>query len=193
MKTPVTLVLTSLALTSLLAAEEQAKKPVVATKPPTHADLAKTQKEQEIERHGENREPIKPLVTIKKRDLFAISTLFVHNGNWAMVPRGAVIHVPPHLKSKIVQKPKGKLLRWPLFLQKYGGLFHTQEVSMEQAKGKNKIDPKVIEAYKGSSKIVVATYHRQPITVNLDALRPPEEPGQGTKAKTNQVKKTGPQ
>ncbi|MEJ6702375.1 MAG: hypothetical protein QNL01_15580 [Akkermansiaceae bacterium] len=190
MKLTIILALTVLALPGITQAAGGAKKPVVAKKTPTHNELAKSQKKQDIERHGEEREPIKPLVDIRKRDLFAISTLFVHNGNWAMVPRNAVIYVPPRLKGKVVQKPVGKLLRWPLFLQKYGGLFHTHEVSMEQAKGKKKILPKSIKAYKGTGKIVVATYHRQPITVKADALRP-----EVTKAKdedeVKEKKKTG--
>lgn len=178
MKTLAAITIACLAMPCVAQAEDKAKKPVVATKPPGHAELAKIQKNQEIERHGEDREPIKPLVNIRKRDLFAISTLFHHNGNWAMVPKGAVIHIPSRLSDKVVTKPRGKLLRWPVFLARYGGLFHTQEVSMLQAKGKEKINPKAIEAYKGTGKIVVATYHRQPITVHLDALKPPAEPGQ---------------
>lgn len=189
MKITTILALAALSLPGILQADEKADKPVVAKKPPTHSDLAKTQKKQLIARHGKEREPIKPLVDIRKRDLFAISTLFVHNGNWAMVPRKSVIYIPTQLKNKVVTKPEGKLLRWPLFLQKYGGLFHTHEVSMQQAKGKEKINPKAIEAYKGTGKIVVATYHRQPITVHADALRPPVKPGD----KKDDKKKTGPQ
>lgn len=193
MKAIVCIILTGSLLPALSLAQEARKKPVVATKPPTHAELANKQQQQVIERHGKDREPIKPLVDIRKRDLFAISTLFVHNGNWAMVPKGAVIHIPPRLSDKITSKPKGKLLRWPLFLQKYGGLFHTQEVSMQQAKGKQKIDPKAIEAYKGSGKIVVATYHRQPITVNPEALKPPVKPGQENTNQPAKKDQTGPQ
>ncbi len=128
-------------------------------------------------RRGKNPKPVKPIVHAKKRDLFAESTLFVNRGNWGMVPKGAVIYVPPHLKKKIVLKPKGKLLRWPQFLQKNGGWIHTHAVTMDQAKGKAKIDQKVIKAYKGLNKIVVATYHTLPITVKPKALLPPEKPG----------------
>lgn len=191
---PITIVVGALALPSIMTAEPEPRKPVVATKPPTHEELAKNQKNQEIERHGEDRPPVKPLVTINKRDLFAMSTLFNHRGNWAMVPKRSVIYTPPRLKDKIVQKPQGKLLRWPLFLQKYGGLFHTHEVTMEQAKGKKAIDPKAIEAYRGTGKIVVATYRRQPITVHSDAFLPAEElEAKIANAKTAKTNKPGPQ
>ncbi|MCP5538328.1 MAG: hypothetical protein H7A51_19105 [Akkermansiaceae bacterium] len=189
MKTITTLAIVALALPCLGEEDKSAPKPVAATRPPSHKELAKTRKEQEIERYGEERKPIKPLVNIRKRDLFAISTLFSYRGYWGMVPKNAVIYVPPHLKDKIVQKPKGKLLHWPLFLQKNGGWIHTHEVSMAQAKGKEKVDQKAIEAYKGLNKIVVATYHRQPITVKAEALLPPEDPNKATVDPKNGNKK----
>ena len=44
---------------------------------------------------------------------------------------------------------------------------------MSQAKGRNKINQKAIEAYQSIGKIVVATCAKGPISVAPDALKPP--------------------
>lgn len=149
------------------------KKSVVAHKPPTHKDIAKIQRKQALAKAEIRKSPLKPIVTIKKHSLIGNSTLLASSRYWTLVPKGSVIHIPTHLKDRIVIKPKGKLLNWSDFLRKNYGWLHVQEIKMSQAKGRNKINQKAIEAYQSIGKIVVATCAKGPISVAPDALKPP--------------------
>lgn len=168
-----TLALLAASIAPALAEGDNDKKPVVARKPPSHADIAKIQQKQAHAKNHTHKEPIKPLVTIKKHSLIGSSTLLGYSGYWTLVPRGAVIHIPVHHQNKILSKPKGKLLSWQQFLRKNYGWLHVHEIHMSQAKGHKKIDQKSIEAYKSIGKIVVATCAKGPISVAPDALKPP--------------------
>ena len=149
---------------------EKKKNGPIPRKPPSHEDIAKRQQE-----HSSRKPTIVPSkqkarVTIKKRSLIANSTLLANRGHWTLVPKGAVIHIPAHLKSKVVTKPKGTLLNWGQFLRKNYGWLHEHSVRMEQAQGKKPIAPDVIKAYKSMSKIVVATCAGNPISVAPKSL-----------------------
>ncbi|MGJ8676835.1 MAG: hypothetical protein ACSHX0_04915 [Akkermansiaceae bacterium] len=110
----------------------------------------------------------------KKPGLVESSTLIASGGNWTLIPKSAAIYVPDRYKSKIVNKPTGILLNWTDFKKKNSGWIHTIEVTVNQARGKEVIDPKKIDAYKSMGKIIVATYKNGPISVQLSALLPPE-------------------
>jgi len=150
--------------------------PTNIVKRPTHKDLVKVQQEQEKEKHKRNASrPVtkKPIVTIKKRSIIGSSTLLSSGVHWTLVPRGAVVYVPDHLKGKIVAKPSGTLISWKKFLHKNYGWLHIHPVKMTQAQGKEKISQKSIKAYKSMGKIVVATCAQGPISVAPDSLKPP--------------------
>lgn len=145
----------------------------VPRKPPTHEELAKAQKKQAEDRKRTTAEPSEPVVKAKKRSLIASSTLLAGGRHWTLVPRGAVVHVPPHLRDRIIAKPAGELLSWKAFLRKNQGWIHVLEINMAQAKGTRKIDPKTIKAYQSVGKVVIATCAKGPISVSPDALKPP--------------------
>lgn len=175
MKLITIITITSLALPFAVHGDEEEKKPVIAKKPTTHKEIAAKQKEQadkKAEKHGDG--PIKPIVTVKKRSLIANSSLLASGGDWTLIPRGSVIHIPLHLKNKVVSKPKGKLINWKNFLRKNYGWLHVHEIKMTQAQGREKIDQKAIKAYKSIGKIVVATCAKGPISVAPDSLKPPQ-------------------
>lgn len=109
----------------------------------------------------------------KRKGLLERSTILANNGNWTLLPKGAVIHTPDHLKDKIASGPgQLKILNWKPFLKKNHGWLHTYPISKEQAKGTKKITPAAIKAYKSIGKLVVATYNGNPVSVNPNSLKP---------------------
>jgi len=155
-------------------ADEPAMKPIVVSERPTHTQLAKKQAAYHAKRHGnKEKAPIKPIVTIKKRSLVGMSTLLAARGHWALVPKGAVIHIPKHLKEKIVSKPQGTLQDWPVFLRENAGWIHLFPVDLEIARGNKTVDEKEMKAYKTMGKMVIATSGGYPVSVAAKALVPP--------------------
>jgi len=151
-------------------------KPIVVSERPTHASLAKKQKEQKSKKYtnGEVKE-IKPIVTVKKRSLIGSSTLIASGNHWTIVPKGAVIHLPDLLKSKVVSKPQGKLQHWPVFLRENSGWIHLHPVSLKHAHGQKFLGEKPMKAYKSMGKMVIATRGGNPISVAPKAFVPPVE------------------
>lgn len=105
-----------------------------------------------------------------KRSLASISTILVSGNYCAMVPKGAILHTPPHIKGKDAKKLTGTLVNWKTFLRKNSGWIHMHQVSMEQAAGKKKIQPNVIKAYKSMGKMVIAHNFGDLVSVKPKAL-----------------------
>lgn len=104
-----------------------------------------------------------------------MSTLLASGKNWVMIPETALIYLPDRYSDKVVIKPSGTLISWNSFLEKNSGWIHTHEVTILQARGKEVIDQKIIQAYQGMGKVVIATYKKNPITVKTSSLIPPEK------------------
>lgn len=117
-----------------------------------------------------------PVLPIKKRpSLMERSTLLTSGNSWVMIPKTAVIYLPDRYSNKVVTKPKGSLMGWNAFLRKNSGWIHTHEVTVQQARGIEVIDQKIIQAYQGMGKVVIATYQKNPITVKPSSLIIPEK------------------
>lgn len=163
-----------------LIAEEEAQpqvKPIVVKERPGHAQLEKTQKKQDKLNHEKrDGKGIEPIVTVKKKKgIVERSTILASGSRWAIVPKGSVIHVPNHLKGRVVSKPKGTLQGWSSFLRKNGGWIHTHEITLKQASGQEYLGEEKVKAYKTLGQIVIATYGGNPTSVSPKALTPPEK------------------
>ena len=151
-------------------------KPIVISERPTHAALVKRQnKEIEHNKQKTGGAEIKPVVTIKKRSLMDSSTILATGSNWAIVPKGSVIHIPDHLKSKIASKPQGRLQEWPVFLRANAGWIHLHSIPLKQAHGQEFLGEEKMKAYKSIGKVVVAVSGGHPISVAPQAFIPPAE------------------
>lgn len=173
MKTTALVHLLSAGLLALAAAE-----PATAPTPKkraSHADLVKKKKELEKKAAVVSPEAKKPSVKVAKKSLIGSSTLLANNGQWTLVPRGSVIHIPERLKDKVVAAPTGRLVEWKSFLRRNHGWIHIHSVKMTQAQGREKISQDAIKAYKSMGKIVVAACAGGPISVAPDSLKPEEE------------------
>lgn len=169
MKTPLTIFF-SLAWVCLTSAEPEKTAPAPVMRP-THADIAKKRQEQDKAATTKGKTSDQPLVKTKKRSLINNSTLLTSFGKWTLVPRGSVIYLPKHLRSKIAPKPQGDLVNWKIFLHKNRGWIHLHPVTMIQAQGKEAINAKTIKAYQSIGKIVIATCAGGPISVAPSAYQ----------------------
>lgn len=113
----------------------------------------------------------KPAKPLGKKDYYAGTTILASGGEHTVIPVGAVLNVPLNLTGMVVEKPQGKLLIWPKFMKKYARFVATKEVSWQTAKGEDPISEKDKKAFSIGSKVVVAVFNKNPISV----MEPKEE------------------
>ncbi len=92
--------------------------------------------------------------------------------NWTIIPQGAVIFLPQALKSRVDANPVGTLLQWHDFLTQNRAWITTNDVSFDQASGKEALPPERAAYWAKQEKIVIATHRQGPISVRL-APEPP--------------------
>ncbi|NNM28063.1 MAG: hypothetical protein HKO57_00955, partial [Akkermansiaceae bacterium] len=137
---------------------------------PTHADLAaKREKTAGNAYKNAGLEPIAP-GTVKRREntkeksLLLRSTVLSSGTNWTIVPKGAVVHVPPGYKARVGGMRTGKLLDWATFHQRNRGWLYPIDVSIDQARGETAIPEETVDAYQRLGRVVVATCRGGPIS-----------------------------
>lgn len=101
----------------------------------------------------------------KLGNLLDRSSILCSGGNWTLVPKEAVIHVPASYRSRVNGTRSGKLVPWSEFFAKNRGWLQTHSVSIPQARGEMVMDPKQVDVYKTSGRVVVAVCHNGPISV----------------------------
>jgi hypothetical protein len=93
------------------------------------------------------------------------SAILCSGGNWTIVPKEAVIHIPPAYQARVNGKRSGKLVPWQDFFAKNRGWIHTHSVSIAQARGDSPMVPEQVDTYKRLGRVVVAVCHNGPISV----------------------------
>jgi hypothetical protein len=93
------------------------------------------------------------------------STVISFGEFWTFVPKGAVLHVPASLQSRVGAKPKGRLLTWADFFARNRGWMTQQAVEISHARGEKEIPEDVVAHYRKGSQVVVATCHNGPISM----------------------------
>lgn len=135
----------------------------------THEDLAKThqkaQRENPLQRlegvKGPDLKDVKPIP-----DLLSRSDILSFGGLATLVPKRAILNQPADMGSRVNNFAQGsKIVGWKEFLQSNIGWITTIEVSRAQAEGKEVIDEKVVENYRKSSNLIIATYRGGPVSV----------------------------
>lgn len=143
----------------------------------THDELVKThrqaQQENPMQKLAEPKGPA-PSTVEPIPDLISSSDILSFNGLATLVPKRAILNQPSDLASRINNYKQGsRIVGWLDFLQSNRGWITTLEVSRAQAEGTEPIDEEIVENYRKSSNLVVATYKSGPISVM--PLREPEK------------------
>ena len=162
---------------------------------PSH-ELLKQRQMQEAQKLAEKREglglPVEEEREIKYDNrkklgnLMDRSSVLCLGGFWTLVPKRAVIHVPPTYKNRVDGARSGKLIPWPQFFARNRGWLQTHSVSISEARGDAVMDPKKVDVYKRSGRVVVAVCHNGPISVL--PLKEPEQPAGDAVADASAVK-----
>ncbi len=106
-----------------------------------------------------------PSAKYGERDLIKESTILCYRGFLTLVPKQAVLHLPPKLKDRFEAQPNIQVQPWAEFFQANRGWIRTVEVTREQAMGIVAMPEELVESFKTSSSAVVATFKGGPISV----------------------------
>jgi hypothetical protein len=134
----------------------------------TAAELTKLQQQQAPMRNLQR--PVAagaPMVRAEKPSLVKQSTILHDGRSWTLVPNGAVVYLPQSLGNRVNAKPVGTLLSWSDFFVKNRAWITTNDVSFNQAAGKEAIPPARVAFWAQQDKVVVAIHQGGPISVRL--------------------------
>lgn len=166
MKNLLTGMIALLGTTVILPAEERLDLKLA----PTHETLSKSRSDVNSLADRLELEAIDPAKLTKpeprsRKSLLARSQFLAFRGNWTMVPKGAVLHVPDTFKERVVARPKGELISWQEFYRKNRGWLQAQPVRLSDAKGDTPLAPSLFESFTRHGRVVVAVLHNGPISV----------------------------
>lgn len=98
-------------------------------------------------------------------DLLANSDVVCFGGRATLVPKRAILRIPPALADRIKIQPGAKVQSWAEFLTANRGWITTLEVTRPQAEGNEPVAEETAARIAESDKLVVATYQGGPISV----------------------------
>lgn len=108
------------------------------------------------------------------KDLISQSDTLCFDGTFTLVPKRAILAIPKDLEERTQLVDATKLVGWAEFYANNRGWITTLEVTREQAEGNSPIDEDILNSFKDSTTIIVATYHGGPISI-LPLKAPPAE------------------
>ena len=128
--------------------------------------LAALQAQQQIEASQTPDGGEKPVVARAGEQSLIKQSDILHDGsNWTIVPKGAVLHVPAPMTPRVGAKPLGTLLSWADFLMANRGWILTEEISFDQAAGKQPLPEARRQFWPTQTKVIVAVHQGGPISV----------------------------
>lgn len=107
----------------------------------------------------------KQVLRAGEQSLIKQSEILNDGTHWTLVPKGAVLHVPPSMANRVGAKPLGTLLPWMDFLMANRAWLSTEETTFDQAAGKTPLMPERLAAWPKLNKVVVAVHQGGPISV----------------------------
>jgi hypothetical protein len=117
----------------------------------------------------------------RKRSLLADSHILSYYGVSTLVPKSAILHLPPAFESRLGMVEGNQIQPWPAFYTANRGWITTVEVTLAQARGKEPMPEETSKAINESPNLVVATYRGGPIGIS-----PAQAPAESTPANNTQ-------
>jgi hypothetical protein len=110
----------------------------------------------------------------KPADLIATSDIISFNGHTTLVPKHAILAIPPRYRDRVGKHVAGhKIVIWSEFYVLNRGWIRTIEVTPDQAYGKVPLAENEQAVIKKAADLTVATYQGGPISV-----LPPKDPAE---------------
>lgn len=101
----------------------------------------------------------------RPKSLVERSEILHSGGLVTLLPKRAVLNLPPSLAGVKSWPEGGRLVRWEEFYRNNRGWIKTVEVTRDQAEGFKPLPESLIESMSKSTQVVVATYQGGPISV----------------------------
>ena len=86
-------------------------------------------------------------------------------GRATLVPKKAILHIPPNMAERVKFQPGSRIQTWSEFYAMNRGWVTTVEVSRVQAEGNQPLAEELVERISKSGSLIVATYQGGPISV----------------------------
>ena len=87
--------------------------------------------------------------------------------DWTLIPKGAVLHVPPLYQKRVDGTRNGNLIAWPEFYRKNRNWIREVPITIQQASGENPLTAEFLQRSKSSGQILVTVCRGGPISVKL--------------------------
>jgi len=106
-----------------------------------------------------------PLGGYMKQDIYRNSIILQIGHTHTVLPPHSVIYLPTSLSKMVVTSASGSYVPWPEFCVQNRSKIITHSVTLKQAMGQEKIQPKVSQQLKQINRVVVAIYQNNPISI----------------------------
>lgn len=180
------LAISTVFLSSSLSAEEINNDAVETEE--TKAAVLNRKKELALEREkivGSAPLDTPPPLVAEPENLIARSAILCFGENLTLVPKQAVIYIPPDFEGRMKASGDPKIVNWGEFFALNKGWITTLEVTQQQIEGKTAIPPEQVRKMKKERNVVIATLEGDPITV-LPLVTPPPTPKLSEQTTTDQ-------
>jgi len=104
--------------------------------------------------------------------LLAMSSILENSGNFVLLPKGSILFCPEGYRSRWVAQPTGRYTVWRDFLTMNRNWITTREVTNQEVTGEKQLSTDVVENFKKTNLVVIATQYGNPITVLTSSSAP---------------------
>ena len=112
-----------------------------------------------------------------KKSIYDMADVIAFNGKHTIVPKGGVLFAPKYLRDRIGKKgPQGKFSDWTTFYSENSSWIIIENITLNQASGKDPLLEPRIKAILAANRVVVATLKGNPIGYNGVKIVDPKEP-----------------
>ncbi len=108
-------------------------------------------------------------------NLLSQSDIVCFGGRATLVPKQAILHLPPNLAERLKFQAGARIQSWAEFYTENRGWIITMEVSRVQAEGRQALDEETCKRLNNSPNLVVATFQGGPISVLPPKVEPPAD------------------
>lgn len=129
-----------------------------------------------------------PQASIPRRSSFYERALILGEPDGAMhaiVPLGSVLHLPDHLRDRVLSKPLGKLVAWETLLKNSKTWLGTHEISRAAARGEGHEIDLLTAQLASERRIIIAVNQERPVPILQPAEAPSPKPGEAAAKNLN--------
>jgi hypothetical protein len=108
---------------------------------------------------------VDPTTVNKPKDIVSSSDFLSFGGKATLVPKRAILHIPPQHAGRIKLQPGSTIQTWAEFYAANRAWITTVEVSRNQARGVEPFAEELSQRIQKSGNVIVATYKTGPISV----------------------------